>query len=125
MLSTLLVSAGWILSTLHQLNRIGYGVVFALAAIAFIFWRQKTKWRPQKSPAQIWQKFRRRFKRPAPFLFLALALMSLAGGLLYSHTNADTNAYRIPRVWHWLGGGQWHWIHTADLRMNVVACGFE
>ena len=70
LLSTLLVSAGWILSALHQLNRMGYGVVFALAGIAAVFWQRKTKWRPQKNPAQLYQKFRRRFKRPAPLFFL-------------------------------------------------------
>ena len=41
LLSTLLVSAGWILSALHQLNRAGYATIFAIAGIGFYFWRRK------------------------------------------------------------------------------------
>ncbi len=51
--------------------------------------------------------------------------MSLAGGILYPCTDLDTNAYRTPRVLHWLGNEQWHWIHTLDVRMNVAGCNFE
>ena len=125
LLSTLLVSAGWILSALHQLNRLGYGVVFALAGIAAVFWQRKTQWHPQKNPAQLFQKFRRRFKRPAPFFFLLLALLAFTSGALLPDLNYDTDAYRLPRVFHWLWFGQWHWIHTFDARMNIAACGFE
>ena len=41
--STLLISAGWILLALHQLNRSGFGVCFLLAAVVFIDWQQKAK----------------------------------------------------------------------------------
>jgi hypothetical protein len=125
LLSALLVSAGWILSALHELNRTGYEIIFALAGMTAIYWQRKTKWSARKSLAQACHKFRRRFTRLAPLLFLALALMSLVGGSLYLHVNGDSNAYRIPRVWHWLGNEQWHWIRTVDSRMNVVGCGFE
>jgi hypothetical protein len=125
LLSTLLVSAGWILSALHQLNRIGYGVVFAFAGIAVIFWQRKAKWRPQKNPAHLYQKFRRRFKRPAPFFFLLLALLAFTSAALLPDLNYDSDAYRLPRVFHWLWFEQWHWIHTFDARMNISACGFE
>jgi hypothetical protein len=70
LLSTLLVSSGWILSALHQLNRAGYCAVFAAAAIACIVWQRRTRWGPQKNPDQLLQKLKRRFNRPAPFLFL-------------------------------------------------------
>jgi hypothetical protein len=125
LLSTLLVSSGWILSIFHQLNRGGYDVVFGLAAVALFFWYRRTQWRPQQTAAHWLQKFIRRFKRPAPFLFLVLVLMSFLGGLLYLSNNGDSNAYRIPRVLHWLGQEQWHWIYTLDLRMNVVGSNFE
>jgi len=125
LLSTLLVSAGWILSALHQLNRTGYGIIFLLAGIASACWIQKTRWPGRASMARAGHKFRRRFKRPAPVIFLVLALMSLTAGFLYVHANGDSNAYRIPRVWQWLGSEQWHWIRTADMRMNVVDCNFE
>jgi hypothetical protein len=125
LLSTLLVASGWILSVFHQLNRFGYGIIFALAAAAFIFWQRKTGWRPKKNPGQLLQKSKRRFKRPAPFLFLVLVLISLVAGALYVPQNNDSNEYRIPRVWHWLAEGHWHWIYSYDSRMNVAACGYE
>jgi len=125
LLSTMLVGAGWMLSALHQLNRAGYAVVFALAGIAAIFWRQKTRWRPQKNPAQICHSFRRHFKRPAPFIFLLLVLLAFLSGSLLPDLNYDTDAYRLPRVFHWLWAGQWHWINTSDPRMNIAGCGFE
>jgi hypothetical protein len=125
LLSAWLVSAGWILSALHQLNRTGYGVVFALVATAgFIGWQKHL--RPRRGVGlRAGGKFLRRCKRPLPLLFLALALMALVGGALYNPSNCDSASYRIPRVWHWLAQGQWHWIHTLDDRMNIAGCGFE
>jgi hypothetical protein len=125
LLSTLLVSAGWILSALHQLNRAGYAVVFAFAGIGFYFWWRRSHWHAQKNPTHLFQKFRRRFKRPAPLLFLVLVLLAFLSGALLPDLNYDTDAYKLPRVCHWLWAGQWHWIHTFDPRMNIVACGFE
>jgi hypothetical protein len=125
LLSSLLVSAGWVLSALHQLNRSGYATVFVLATVAFFFWRQKTGWRPQKNPAQLFQKFRRRFKRPAPLIFFLLVSLTLLSGILYPPLNGDSETYRLPRVLHWLADGQWHWLHAFDARMNVAACGWE
>ncbi|HXB60153.1 MAG TPA: hypothetical protein VNU95_11335, partial [Candidatus Acidoferrales bacterium] len=125
LLSTLLVASGWILSALHELNLGGYGVVFALASAGVLIWLRRTGWRPSKGPARLFQTFKRRFRRPAPLIFLVLSVMSLVSGCLYAPYNSDTNAYRIPRVLHWLGQGQWHWIHTEEIRMNVVDCGYE
>lgn len=123
--STMLAASGWILSAFHQLNRIGYGMVFALAAMAGIYRLRKTKWHLKKTPAQLGRKFLKRFKRPPAFLFLSLLVLSLLAGALYVPTNGDSDAYRTPRVLHWLAAGQWHWIHTLDVRMNISACGFE
>jgi hypothetical protein len=125
LLSTLLVSAGWILSALHQLNRPGYGIFFAVAAIAFFFWQQKNHWQPWKNFPRQFHKVKKRFRRPAPALFLSLVLMTLAAALIYPQSNADANVYRIPRVLHWLGQEQWHWIRTYDLRMNIAGCGYD
>jgi hypothetical protein len=125
LLSAFLVSTGWILSVFHALDRIGYLAAFTLAGIVLAGWWRKNKW-----PAPIFldragHKLRRRFQRSAPLLFLALALMSLVGGALYVSSNGDTDAYRTPRVLHWLGQQRWHWIHAYDCRINIVACGFE
>lgn len=123
LLSSLLVASGWVLSAFHQLNCAGYGIVLALAAGALLVWTRKTGWRPRKN--KLFQKFKRRFKRPAPMLFLILALLCLAAGSLYIPSDADSNAYRIPRVLHWLAAERWHWIRTLDIRMNVAGCNFE
>ncbi|HEX9048346.1 MAG TPA: hypothetical protein VF988_15070, partial [Verrucomicrobiae bacterium] len=96
---------------------------FALASAAFFFW-----WRVEGRRWQLGLALRKtinRFKRPAPFLFSLLALLSLVSGLLYAPYNSDTYAYRVPRVLHWLGQEQWHWIHTADMRMNIAGCDYE
>jgi hypothetical protein len=124
LLSTLLVGAGWILSIFHQLNRTSYAIIFALAGMTAVGWLRKTNWQMVKTKS-LSQKLRRRSKHPAPLLFLVLALLSLAAGLFYLPANADSNAYRIPRVLEWLGAGQWHWIHTLDIRMNIAGCNFE
>ncbi len=125
LLSTLLVSAGWILSTLHQLNRAGYAIIFAFAGIAGVFWCRKNRWPARENFSNAVRKFFHRCRRPLPLLFLALAVMTLVAGALYLPANNDSNEYRIPRVWHWLAEGQWHWIPTLDDRMNIAGCGFE
>jgi hypothetical protein len=125
LLSTLLASAGWILSAFHELNRVGYGIVFALAAAVVFFCRRSIQWPSRDRLVRGFHKFSRRFKRPGPLLFLILALMSLVSGILYAPYNSDTYAYRFPRILHWLGQGQWHWIHTGEMRMNVANCGYE
>lgn len=125
LLSTLLVGAGWVLSACHQLNRTGYGIIFALAAVAVFLCREKIQWPTGKNFVRALHKFPRRFKRAAPLLFLALAMMSLVAGALYISGDGDSYGYRIPRVLHWLGQQRWHWIRTLDDRMNIVDCGFE
>ncbi|MGH7979786.1 MAG: hypothetical protein ACREE6_10460, partial [Limisphaerales bacterium] len=97
LLSAWLVASGWILSACHELNRAGYGVVFALAIIAAFAWQRRTGWHPNFE--HFWPKCRKRFKRAAPLVFLALAIMCLVGGCLYVSQNNDTNEYRVPRVW--------------------------
>ena len=67
----------------------------------------------------------RRFRRPAPLLFLLLAGMTLLAGVLYRDDNGDSDSYRIPRVLHWLAQGQWHWIRTMDPLINITNCNFE
>jgi hypothetical protein len=124
LLSAFAVGAGWLLSAVHELNRSGYVAAFALAAIAFVAFFRKPR-RPRIYWFRLLSKVRRRFGRPAPCLFLVLACLSLAAGFLYVPADGDSDAYRIPRVLHWLGAEQWHWIPTLDIRMNISGCGFE
>jgi hypothetical protein len=122
--SAFAVGAGWLLSAAHELNRFGYVVGLVLAAAAFALFFRKAERRPRIDWQRLLSKARR-FRRPAPCLFLVLAGLSLAAGFLYAPADGDANAYRVPRVLHWLGAGQWHWISTLDIRMNISGCGFE
>ncbi|HEY3763143.1 MAG TPA: hypothetical protein VGN23_15465 [Verrucomicrobiae bacterium] len=125
LLSALLVSAGWLLSALHELNRAGYLTVFLLGIALVIVWQRKEPMFSRAGAKTLFHKLCRRLKRPAPFLFLALVVISFLSGALHPALNYDANAYRLPRVFHWLAAGQWNWIHTHDFRMNVSGCGYE
>ncbi|HXF11120.1 MAG TPA: hypothetical protein VN625_10075 [Desulfuromonadaceae bacterium] len=124
-LSALIVSAGWILSLGHALNIPGYLAVFAAGIVGLGWARKKFQWLSFDGYRWNWKKWRQRFKRPAPFLFLVLVVLSFFSGALYPAYNYDANAYRLPRVFHWLAEQRWHWIYTHDFRMNVAAPGFE
>ena len=119
--------AGWTLSALGQLNDSGYAFFFAAFAV-FIFLRRKDFVPHCGIPANKFsrcKKIRRRFKRPLPFCFFALAILIFVGGAIYPPTNYTAISYRIPRVLQWLAHGRWIWIHTLDSRMNDRACGIE
>jgi hypothetical protein len=67
----------------------------------------------------------RRLRKPLPAMFAIICLINFAGGAFNDVTNGDSISYRIPRVLHWLSENGWHWIHTADDRMNGVGCNVE
>jgi hypothetical protein len=125
LLSTLLVGGGWILSALHQLNRAGYAVVLSPLVLVTSLWWKKSRPLSLENLRRWHCKFLTRFKCRAPQLFLLITAPSFLSGCLYPALNYDANAYRLPRVMHWLWAGQWHWIHTFDSRMNIAACGME
>lgn len=129
--SALVCGAGWVLSGLHQLNRVGYLWVFALGTAGWCACRapdraagHDTGYGPKRRSGSL-RNWRSRFRRPAPLLFVVTALLALAGGACYAPLNVDTLCYRLPRVLHWLAEGRWHWIRTADPRMNFAGCGYE
>ncbi len=115
-----LTAGGWLASAFHALNRSSY-LALGLAA-AGLCWLARGAGRPVSISAG---KLRRRFARPLPALYLVLALLAIGGGLLYAPTNIDGLSYRYPRILHWLSEQRWHWIHSADIRLNVVATGFD
>ena len=120
-----LVGAGWILSALQALTPAGYAVSFGLLlAGILVIWR-RAGWHWGHAPGQTWRIFRRRYRRTAPRLFLLLFCLAALGAILYPPPPCDCSMYRTPRVLHWLGAHQWHWIHTFDIRMNIANCGFE
>jgi hypothetical protein len=112
---------GWILSAVHQLNRIGYGLAFCVALVVLFYFRDSVFSRRGRS----FRKYRRRFSRAFPVAFLVLASLAFLGGVLYAPSNYDAMAYRTPRVLHWLAEQRLHWIHTEFNRLNTRACAFE
>ena len=124
--------AGWTLSALGQLNRTGYGIAFAIFVI-FLWLAGRSGWFTARMaghfPSAIFHlRFHavtRRFRRPLPLCFAALAILIFIGGALYPPSNYTGVTYRVPRVLQWLAHGQWCWVHTADYRMNDRACGIE
>jgi hypothetical protein len=122
--SSLASVAGWTLSALGQLNRPGYAVFFAAAAVLVLFCRKKLGLDSCKKRS-CWGKIHRRFRRPLPFCFAVLALLVFLGGVLYPPTHYNAMTYHIPRVLHWLAAGRWYWIHTPVNRMNYSGCDFE
>ena len=113
--------AGWALSALHELNAGGYAVALAVWLAGLWVFRKNF---PRHSTLGFRPLFRR-FRKPFPLAFLILAAMAFLGGVLHAPNDYDALAYRIPRILHWLGAGQWHWIHTIFPRLNVRATGVE
>ena len=65
------------------------------------------------------------FRRLLPRLWLVLTLLALIGGIIYTPNNYDYLSYRFPRVLNWCWEQKWHWIDTANGRMNYSADLFE
>jgi len=140
--------AGWALSAAGELNRPGYAVCLGAAVIFFLLLRWKKhstfniQHRTTNEGGRIenighWKlnvgcslfpnpkKILRRFRRPLPFCFGALAVLIFLGGAIHAPGNYTGLAYRAGRVLQWLAHGHWFWIHTTDFRMNDRACGIE
>jgi hypothetical protein len=120
--NTVCVAAGWLLSALGHLNGLGY-LLALVPAGAVLFWSGKQSGAFAHFPSR--RAWRRRLRRPLPLVFALLALLSLLGGLLHAPSNYDALTYRLPRVLHWLAEGEWHWITTPNLRMNLSATNSE
>jgi hypothetical protein len=124
LLSAWLCAAGWVLSVLHALNGTGYLLALAATAVVALLFR-KNWWPSGGFQKPNWRKLWHRYQRPAPLMILAIAILGLASGLYAIPENGDSNAYRIPRVLHWLNESGWHWIRTEDSRQNISGCGYE
>jgi hypothetical protein len=119
-LSALAAVAGWGLSAIGQLNRPGYAVFFVAAAAIFFVVRSPSGW---NLPAG--RGFLCRFRRPLPGAFAGLALLILAGSIIYPPSNYTGLNYHLGRVLQWIAHGQWWWVHTSICRMNYCGCAFE
>lgn len=116
--------AGWALSALGELNRVGYTVALVLFA-GFLVLQRRNLGFSRDSLSLAVRKVCRRFRRPLPFCFFALAVLVFVGGTMYLPASYTGLTYRAGRVLQWLSHGHWMWIHTPDFRMNDRACGIE
>jgi hypothetical protein len=130
----LLSAGGWLLSAVGQVNPSGYVVVVGVGGV--IVWLalrpiHSSKLSLERASAAQWDRggrfgrLRRRFRRPLPLAFLALALLAILGGALHPPSNWDALAFRTPRVLHWLTEGRWHWMTDFRGGLNTRTCGFE
>ncbi|MGA2854922.1 MAG: hypothetical protein ABSE90_12430, partial [Verrucomicrobiota bacterium] len=137
--------AGWGLSAAGELNRKGYAVAAAAVVIfSLLRWKKHStfniqhrtsnedarignvgRWMLNVECSTFLKKFPRRFRRPLPFCFGALAVLIFIGGAIHAPGNYTGLAYRAGRVLQWLSHGHWFWIDTEDFRMNDRACGIE
>jgi hypothetical protein len=103
--------AGWLLSLAGWLSCPGYLGTFLVSVL--LLGGLSARWRPRPR-----RSIARRFRRPLPAVYLLLLVLAGLGGALYAPSNYDALTYRIPRALHWLAAGRWHWITTANPRMN-------
>ena len=117
-------AAGWTLSAFGHLNHAGYAIAIA-AFVIFIVAGRKGLGLVPGGKIFSWKKVLRRFRRPLPLCFAALAVLIFTGGALYPPSNYTGLNYREARVLQWLAHDHWFWVHTANYRMNDRACGIE
>jgi hypothetical protein len=114
--------AGWGLSGIHSLNKIGYTIAFIAFFICAVVWGARCDFLPKlKKKRSLARRLRSRF----PLAYFVLATLAILGGALYLPNNFDAHAYRTPRVLSWLAEGRWHWIHSHFGNLNSRGAGFE
>jgi hypothetical protein len=123
-MSALASAAGWILSVVGKLNRVGY-VLFALAGLIALWLCRNSLELNLWIRASDLKKLKSHFTRPLPRAFALLAFLILLGAVVYPPTNHTGLSYRLPRVLQWLAHDRWLWIHTENYRMNDRANGME
>ena len=119
-----LAFAGWAFSAFSALGGAAY-IGFSLVFVVLVLVGRRQIPLPRSNWRRDLRKAVRRFRRLPPFLYLCIVIFSALGALVYPTIHFDSLSYRLPRVLHWLAEGKWHWIHTPDSRMNVVATATE
>lgn len=120
------VLSGWLLSLAGAVNRVGYSLAF----LPLLFWGIRSR---RGALAALLCRIsrhtlrfaRHRIRQPLPAIFAITALASAIGGILYAPNNYDFLSYRFARLLHWWNAGQWHWIHSANSRLNFSGTGME
>jgi hypothetical protein len=111
------VAAGWLLSLVGELNLRGYAIAISSIMVVGGAVVSLGPFRPR-----IWL---HRFRRRLPLMFVIVGLLAFLGGIFYAPNNYDALTYRFPRLLQWLAMGRWHWIITANDRMNYSGANFE
>jgi hypothetical protein len=122
LICSLAAFGGWVLSAIHELNVRGYICLGIMALILAAAVRSRIS-RPKRCCQP--RKFKSRFSRFFPAVFLIFLVLTGLSGLLYAPSNYDGLAYRTPRVLHWLAHQRWYWIPTEFHRLNTRAANFE
>jgi len=131
LVSTWASLVGWSLSLGGHFNQTSYAWSLVFLAFALALLSEKTKSLRSKTffhPICYFKRLRESPFRPSswpPLLFIFVAFLALAGGILYPPSNYDALSYRLPRILHWLDVGHWHWIDSSNARQNYSAPGFE
>jgi len=131
LVSTWASLVGWSLSLGGHFNQTSYAWSLVFLAFALALFCGKTKSLRSKAffyPICYLKRLRENPFKPfswLPLLFIFVAFLTLAGGIIYPPSNYDALSYRLPRILHWLDSGHWHWIDTPNTRQNYSAPGFE
>jgi hypothetical protein len=131
LVSTWASLVGWSLSLGGHFNQASYAWSLVFLAFALVLLFGKTNFLRSKAffyPICFFKRLRENPFKPyswLPLLFIFVALLTLAGGILYPPSNYDALSYRLPRILHWLDAGHWCWIDTPNTRQNYSAPGFE
>ena len=131
LVSTWASLVGWSLSLSGHFNQTSYTWNLVFLAFALALLSGKTKSLRSKAffyPICYLKRLRENPFNPCswlPLLYIFVAFLTLAGGILYPPSNYDALSYRLPRILHWLDAGHWCWIDTPNTRQNYSAPGFE
>jgi len=118
--STWASATGWALSAVGQLHGGGYLLALPFLIVPSVMW-----WRHSSAGGWIRLKPFKLRGRALQWVYIGIALMSLAAALIYIPWSFDAVTYRLPRVLYWLEERQWYWIGTIDGRLDYSSCGLE
>ena len=116
---------GWGLSAAHRLDGWGYLAALPVLLGAGWWWLKATTATGMPPNFSRWAKWRRRFLRPLPMIYLGIAALSLVAALFHTPWSFDAISYRLPRLLYWCAAHHWYWISTIDHRLDFSSCGFE
>ena len=131
LVSTWASLVGWSLSLGGHFNQTSYTWSLVFLGFGLALFCGKTNFLGSKAffyPICFLKQLRENPFKPyywLPLLFIFVAFLTLAGGILYPPSNYDALSYRLPRILHWLDAGHWCWIDTPNTRQNYSAPGFE